>query len=251
MYAGAIKGAANEIKDKARKIAAHQLEANPDDVEWVDGGFQVRGDPQSRKDFAQVAMSAYLFATELPEGLQSGLESSYVYDHPYTTMPSKDRTNLGVFYPCMGHACHIAMVEVDIETGGVEILRYAAVHDAGTMVNPRSLEGQILGGTAQGIATALLEELVYDEHGQLLSPTFMDFLMPTAMEVPELEIGHEQTPSPLTEYGIKGGGEAGRMMAPGAISAALDDALADFGVHVTELPATPERILRWIAGASA
>lgn len=250
MYAGAIKGAANEIKDKARKIAAHQLEVDPDDVEWVDGGFQVRGVPQARKEFAEVAIAAYLFATDLPEGLQSGLEASYVYDHPYTTMPSKDRTDLGVFYPCMGHACHIAMVEVDIETGGVKFLRYAAVHDAGTMVNPRSLEGQIIGGTAQGIATALLEELVYDDQGQLLSSSFMDYLIPTAMEVPELQIGHEETPSPLTEYGIKGGGEAGRMMAPGAVSAALDDALAEFDVHVTELPATPERIMRLIASAA-
>jgi CO/xanthine dehydrogenase Mo-binding subunit len=247
MYAGAIKGAATEIKDKARKIAAHQLEVGADDLEWVDSGFQVRGAPDARKEFGEIALAAYLFATDLPEGEQSGLEASYVYDHPYTTMPSKDRTDLGVFYPCMGHACHIAMVEVDPETGGVEILRYAAVHDAGTMVNPRSLEGQIVGGTAQGVATALLEEIVFDAQGQPLSTAFTDFLMPTAMEVPEMLIGHEETPSPLTEYGIKGGGEAGRMMAPGVISGAIDDALREFGVHVSELPATPERIVKWIA----
>jgi CO/xanthine dehydrogenase Mo-binding subunit len=250
MYAGAIKGASNKIKDKARLIAAQQFEADPEDVEWVDGGFQVRGAPDARKEFADIAMAAYLFATELPEGVQSGLEASHVYDHPYTTMPKKDRSDLGVFYPCMGHACHIALVEVDPETGGVEILRYAAVHDAGTMVNPRSLEGQIVGGTAQGVATALLEEVVYDDQGQPLSTSFMDFLMPTAMEVPELEIGHEETPSPITEYGIKGGGEAGRMMAPGALSAAIDDALVEYDVHVSELPATPERITRWIANGS-
>lgn len=248
MYAGAINGAAGKIKDKARRIAAHQLEADPADVEWVDGGFQVKGVPAARREFAEIAMAAYLFATELPEGLQSGLEASHVYDHPYTTMPSKDRSDLGVFYPCMGHACHITMVEVDTETGHVDILRYAAVHDAGTMVNPRSLEGQIIGGTAQGIATALLEEVVYDDQGQPLSTAFTDFLMPSAMEVPELAIGHEETPSPITEYGIKGGGEAGRMMAPGAVSAAIDDALVEYGVRVTELPATPERITRWIAG---
>lgn len=248
MLAGAIKGAAEKVKDKAQRIAAQQLEANPEDLEWVDGGFQVKGSAEARREFADIAMAAYLFATELPEGLQSGLEARHVYDHPYTTMPAKDRSNLGVFYPCMGHACHIAMVEVDTETGAVDILRYVAVHDAGTMVNPRSLEGQIVGGTAQGVATALLEELVYDDQGQPLSTAFTDYLMPTAMEVPELEIGHEETPSPLTEYGIKGGGEAGRMMAPGALSAAIDDALVDYGVHVTELPATPERITRWIAG---
>jgi len=192
-----------------------------------------------------------MFATELPEGVESGLEASHVYDHPFTTMPNKDRSDLGVFYPCMGHACHIAAVEVDVETGAVEILDYTAVHDAGTMVNPRSLEGQIIGGTAQGIATALLEELVFDEQGQPLSTSFMDFLMPTAMEVPEVAIGHEETPSPITVHGIKGGGEAGRMMAPSAISAALDDALSDFGVHVTELPATPNRLVRWIGEGSS
>ena len=222
------------------------LEPDADDLEWSDGGYQVVGSPSSRAEFADIAMTAHLFATKLPDDLQSGLEATHVYDHPYTTMPSKDRSDLGSFYPCMGHACHLAMVEVDLETGGVEILRYAAVHDAGTMVNPRSLEGQIVGGTAQGVATALLEELVYDDQGQLLSTSFMDFLMPTAMEVPELLIGHEETPSPITEYGIKGGGEAGRMMAPGAISAALDDALREYDVHVTDLPATPERILDWV-----
>jgi CO/xanthine dehydrogenase Mo-binding subunit len=246
MYAGAIRGVAGKIKDKSRRIAAEMLEVDADDLEWSDGGFQVVGSPTSRVEFADVAMTAHLFATKLPDGMQSGLEATHVYDHPYTTMPSKDRSDLGVFYPCMGHACHLVMVEIDLETGGVKILRYAAVHDAGTMVNPRSLEGQIIGGTAQGVATALLEELVYDEQGQLLSTSFMDFLMPTAMEVPELRIGHEETPSPITEYGIKGGGEAGRMMAPGAVSAAIDDALRDYDVHVTDLPATPERILDWV-----
>ena len=246
MYAGAIQGASNKIKEKAQKIAAHNLEVAFDDLEWVDGGFQVVGTPARRMTFQEIAIRAYMYATDLPEGLQSGLEASHVYDHPFTTMPKKDRSDLGVFYPCMGHASHIVAVEVDITTGAVTILDYAAVHDAGTMVNPRSLEGQIVGGTAQGIATALLEELVFDEGGQPLSTTFMDFLIPTAMEVPEMKMGHEETPSPITVHGIKGGGEAGRMMAPSAISNAIDDALRDYGVHVSELPATPERIIRWI-----
>lgn len=251
MYAGAIKGAAGAIKKKARAIAAHALEANPDDLEWTNSGYQVVGVPGSHMSFADIALRAHLFATELPEGYQSGLEESYVYDHPFTTMPKKDRSDLGVFYPCMGHACHIAAVEIDVETGAVKILDYAAVHDAGTMVNPRSLEGQIIGGTAQGVATALLEELVFDDQGQPLSTTFMDFLMPTAMEVPEVTIGHEETPSPITVHGIKGGGEAGRMMAPSAMSAAIDDALSSFGVYVRELPATPARIVQWITEGEA
>src|SRR5205823_14612758 len=139
----------------------------------------------------------------LPDDVESGLEASHVYDHPFTTMPAKDRSDLGVFYPCMGHACHIAVIEVNVETGAVEILKYVAVHDSGTIVNPRSLEGQVIGGTVQGIATALLEELVYDDQGQLLTSSFMDFLMPTAKEMPDFILGHEQTPSPITEYGIK------------------------------------------------
>ena len=161
-------------------------------------------------------------------------------------MPSDDRKNLGVFYPFMGNACHIAVIEVDIRTGQVTFLKYGAVHDAGTVVNPRSLDGQIIGGTAQGIGTALFEEYVYDQNGQLVTSSYMDYLIPTAMEVPDLEIGHQETPSPFTVHGIKGGGEGGRMMTPAALSAAIDDALSPFGVRCNELPATPERILRWI-----
>jgi len=157
--------------------------------------------------------------------------------------------DLGVFYPFVGHACHVPVVEVDIETGAVTFLNYAAVHDCGTLVNPRSLAGHIVGGTAQGIGTALHEEFVYDDDGQLLSSSFMDYLIPTAMEVPELTIGHVETPSPYTPHGIKGGGEGGRMMAPAAINAAVNDALAPLGVRLTELPMTPERILAALRAA--
>ena len=133
-------------------------------------------------------------------------------------MPSADRKNLGVFYPFMGHACHIPIIEVDIETGHVTFIKYIAVHDCGTLVNPRSLAGHITGGTVQGIGTALFEEYVYDEDGKLLTQSYMDYLIPTAMEAPEFVIGHVETPSPWTPHGIKGGGEGGRMMAPAAIT---------------------------------
>src|SRR5207302_1973667 len=133
---------------------------------------------------------------------------SKVFDHPYTTMPSADRKDLGVFYPFVGHACHVPVVEVDIETGVVTFLHYTAVHDCGTLVNPRSLAGHIVGGTAQGIGTALYEEYVYDDDGQLLSSSYLDYLIPSAMEVPELTIGHVETPSPYTPHGVKGGGTA-------------------------------------------
>jgi CO/xanthine dehydrogenase Mo-binding subunit len=246
MIAGAIEGAAHKIKEKAFRIAAHVLEADVGDLEWDDGGVQVKGDPTQRKTLAEVAVMAHLFKHSLPDDIESGLDGNQVYDHPYTTMPSDDRSDLGVFYPFMGHACHIAVLEVDPETGGVRFHKYVAVHDCGTLVNPRSLEGHIVGGTAQGIGTALLEELVYDSEGRFLTPTYHDYVTPSALEVPEITIGHVETPSPYTPYGIKGGGEAGRMMAPAAISSAIDDALAPFGVRVRTLPATPARIVSWI-----
>jgi CO/xanthine dehydrogenase Mo-binding subunit len=250
MLAGAVEGAAERIKDKAIKVAEHLLEASPDDLEWADGGVQVKGSPEQRKSLADIAIQTHLFKHSLPEEIESGLEASKVYDHPYTTMPSADRKNLGVFYPFVGHACHIPIVEVDAQTGEVRFLKYIAVHDCGTLVNPRSLAGHITGGTVQGIGTALHEEYVYGaEDGNLLTQSYMDYLIPTAMEAPEFVIGHCETPSPWTPHGIKGGGEGGRMMAPAAIAAAIDDALAPLGVRATELPATPARIVGWIEAA--
>ena len=243
MLAGAVEGATAKIKAKARRATGYMLEANPDDLEWVDGGYQVKGSPEARKTLAEIAVMLHLFKHSFPEDMESGLEESKVFDHPYTTMPSADRKDLGVFYPFMGHACHVPVIEVDIETGQVSFLSYAAVHDCGTLVNPRSLAGHIVGGTAQGIGTALYEEFVYDEEGQLLTSSYLDYLIPTAVEVPELKIGHHETPSPWTPHGIKGGGEGGRMMAPAAINVAVNDALAPLGVRLTELPMTPDRIL--------
>ncbi|MQA13308.1 MAG: molybdopterin-dependent oxidoreductase [Pseudonocardiaceae bacterium] len=251
MLAGAVKGASGKIKDKARQAAAHMLEISPDDLEWVGGGYQVKGLPDRRKSLAEIAVALHLFKHGFPDEVESGLEESKVYDHPYTTMPSDDRSDLGVFYPFMGHACHVAVVEVDVQTGQVTFPHYAAVHDCGTLVNPRSLAGHIVGGTAQGIGTALYEELVYDAEGQLVTSSFMDYLMPSAMEVPEIAIGHHETPSPYTSHGIKGGGEGGRMMAPAAINVAVNDALAPLGARITTLPMTPERILAAIDAANA
>jgi CO/xanthine dehydrogenase Mo-binding subunit len=248
-HGSAVEGAAGKIKAKARRAAAHLLEIGEDDLEWADGGFGVRGDPERRKTLGEIAIMLHLFKHSFPEDMTSGLDESQVYDHPWTTMPSADRKDLGVFYPFMGHACHIPVVEVDIETGAVTFLHYAAVHDCGTLVNPRSLAGHIVGGTAQGIGTALYEEFVYDEDGQLLSSSYLDYLIPSAMEVPELTIGHVETPSPYTPHGVKGGGEGGRMMAPAAINTAVNDALAPLGVRLTELPMTPERILTALRAA--
>jgi carbon-monoxide dehydrogenase large subunit len=249
MIAGAIEGASRKIKEKVFKVASHLLEANPADLEWADGGVRVKGSPESRKTLGDIAIMTHLFKHSLPDEIESGLEASQVFDHPYTTMPSDDRKSLGVFYPFMGHACHIPIVEVDAQTGAVRFLKYIAVHDCGTLVNPRSLAGHIVGGVAQGIGTSLYEQYVYDAEGNLLTGSYLDYLIPSAMEVPEVITGHQETPSPYTVHGIKGGGEGGRMMAPAAVAAALDDALAPLGVRCNVLPATPERILGWIEEA--
>jgi len=162
------------------------------------------------------------------------------------TLPKGDGKDFGIFFPFVGHGCHIAVVQVDVELGSVEILDYVAVHDNGTIVNPRSLEGQIRAETVHGIGTALMEAYVHEDDGFLLSNNLHSYLMPTAMDTPPIRVGHVETPSPFTPHGIKGGREAGRLMAPAAISSAIDDALSEFEVRVDTIPATPERIVNWI-----
>jgi carbon-monoxide dehydrogenase large subunit len=242
MLTGAVVGAARKLKDKLARIVAHALEAAPEDIVFQNGKAMVRGVPDKAMTYAEAGLKAYWFKLDLPPGMESGLEARHTYDHPYLTMPSADRKDLGAFYPMMAHGAHIPVVEVEPETGRVRFLRYVAVHDVGTIVNPKSLRGQITGGITQGIGMALYEESAYDASGQPLTGSFMDYLLPTAMEVPAFEIGHVETPSPFTEYGVKGGGEGGRMIAPAAIAAAVEDALAPFGVQVDEVPLTPERI---------
>jgi carbon-monoxide dehydrogenase large subunit len=244
MVTGALVGASHQLQEKMKLIVAKNLEADVDDLEFRGGKVQVRGAPERAMSLGDVALQAYMFKLNLPDGMESGLEARTTYDHPFTTMPSDDRKDLGAFYPMMGHACHVAVVEVDLETGKVKFLKYAAVHDAGVLVNPMTLDGHITGGMAQGLGTAMYEEFVYDENGQPLSESFMDYLIPTAMDVPKVDIDHQETPSPFTEYGIKGGGEGGRMMAPAAIASAIEDALAPFGVEVRELPITEAKIRR-------
>jgi CO/xanthine dehydrogenase Mo-binding subunit len=242
MLTGAVVGAARKLKEKMARIAAHLLEAAPEDIVFGAGGASVRGAPQKTVPYADLGLKAYWFKLDLPAGLESGLEARHTYDHPYLTMPSADRKNLGAFYPIMAHGAHVPVVEVNPDTGQVRILRYVAVHDVGTIVNPKSLRGQIAGGITQGIGMALYEQCLYDADGQPLTVSFMDYLLPTAQEVPRFEIGHVETPSPFTEYGVKGGGEGGRMIAPAALASAVEDALAPFSVRIDELPMTPERI---------
>ncbi|MEU6700941.1 xanthine dehydrogenase family protein molybdopterin-binding subunit [Pseudonocardia sp. NPDC046786] len=249
MVAGAVRGASRKLKKKLIDIAAHSLEVSADDLELVDGRVQVVGAPERSLGIPELAGSAYFFALSLPPGMASGLEESHTYDHPYTTLPAADRSDLGVFYPIMGHACHIAVMEVDPDTGQTSFLDYVAVHDAGTVVNPKSLGGHVTGGAAQGLGSTLYEELAYDAEGQFKSSTFLDYLIPTANEVPPFRIGHVETPSPYTEFGIKGGGEGGRMVTPSVVSSAIDDALAEYGMHIQQLPVKPADIVETVQNA--
>src|SRR6266480_5885729 len=246
MLSGAVQGAAAKVKEKVCKIAAHLLEASLDDMEVREGRVWVKGTDRSLS-LTDIGMKAYWNKFDLPADMESGLEGSFTYDHPYTTAPSEDRKDLGVSYPIMGHAAHIPIVEVDIKTGQVKFLKYLAVHDVGTVVNPRSLQGQIRGGIAQGIGVALYEEVRYSPEGQNLTATMNDYLVPTIAEVPNIEIYHHETPSPYTAYGVKGGGEGGRMVAPPAVTSAVEDALKPFGIKIDEMPITSEKIVLWVS----
>lgn len=249
MLAGAVRGAAQKLQDKIVQIAAHKLEANPDDLEFADGTVRVKGSPDASLGLADIGMAAYWHHTDLPAGMESGLEGSYTYDPPFFSLPNADRSDLGSFYPIVGHGCHIVVVEVDPETGRVDFLRYVAVHDHGTVVNPRSLQGQIRGGIAQGIGVTLYERVTYDADGVNVTATLDDYVLPGAPDVPRVEIDFVQTASPFTEHGVKGGGEGGRMIAPPAVTRAVEDALFAFGARFDELPITRDRIVEATGGS--
>lgn len=254
MVAGAVVKGARTLREKLFRFAAHMMECGTGDLELRGGKIGVKGVPEMEKSIAEVSTAAHYFRLSFPDepGFDSGLETTAVYDHPLTTMPAKDRSHLGIFYPIMGHMAHAVALEVDVDTGKVKILDYVAVHDCGTVVNPMTLAGHVRGGTAQGIGTALYEHMRYDERGQLLSGSFADYHMPTVHEVPEhIRVGHVETPSPYTEYGIKGGGEGGRMAAPPVIAQAVEDALRDYGVQISEVPLTPRRLREIVRDARA
>ena len=229
----AIYEASARLKEKVVHLAAHLLEANPDDLAMSGGKVFVRESPKRAISFGELARAAVPgWASKLPEGVQPGLEETFYYVPPTVTW---------------ANAAHIAVVEVDIQTGKIELLDYAVCHDAGKLVNPLLVEGQIHGGVAQGIGGALYEEIVYGEDGQLLSGSFMNYLLPGSMEVPKIKTVHLESPSPLNPLGIKGLGEGGAIAPPAAIANALEDALSPFGVGVNELPLKPDRVLELLA----
>ena len=225
--AGAALGAARIVKQKLLRIAAHVLEAPLEDLELSGGRIHVRGAPASGLTIAQLAQKAYLAPTELPPGMEPGLEATHAFDPPALTFSS---------------GTHVCEIEIDRETGFVTIPRYTIVEDCGRMLNPRIVEGQLHGATAQGLGGALWEEVVYDTVGQNLSATFMDYAIPTASGLPSFEVEHLERPDPNTPLGMKGMAEGGVMGASAAISNAVADALAPLGIDATRQPFTARRL---------
>ena len=216
--------AARKIREKAKKIAAYLLEASEDDLEWETGKFFVKGAPQKAKTIQEIAFAAY---TNHPPGMEAGLEAVDYYDPPNLTFP---------------FGSYICVVDIDRGTGAVKIRRFLAVDDCGNIINPMIVDGQIHGGLTMGMAPALLEEISYDENGNISGGSFMDYLVPTAMETPSWETAKTVTPSPHHPFGAKGVGESATVGAPPAIANAVVDALAHLGVRHIDIPITPEKV---------
>ncbi|MFF0224136.1 xanthine dehydrogenase family protein molybdopterin-binding subunit [Streptomyces sp. NPDC004629] len=228
MTAGAIAETAAGLRTRILAIAAHRLDVAVGEVEFVRSRASVRGRPERALTLAEIAGIAYFQVHALPPGVPAGLEASGRYRTPHPMI--------------WANATHLCTCEVDVVTGGVKLLRYIVSEDCGPMINPSVVEGQILGGTVQGIGGALYEHLAYDDEGNPLATTFMDYLLPTATEVPTIELGHVETPGP-GPGGHKGVGEGGAIGSAPAVVNAVADALAPFGVEITRLPLTPASIV--------
>jgi len=229
---GAAILAARALREKALAIGAHLLEVSADDLTLADSRATVRGAPDRALSLREIARAAYAGAKRLPAGMEPGLEATRFYD-PY--------------FGTASNATHIAVVEVDPETCGVVVRRFVVVEDCGRIINPLIVEGQAIGGVAQGVGAALLEEIVYDGDGQLLTGSLMDYLVPTAAELPPVEVVHLERPSPTTLGGFKGVGEGGTIGAPAAVANAIADALKPLGIELSELPVTPDRLFRLLS----
>jgi carbon-monoxide dehydrogenase large subunit len=227
--------AAEAVAEKAKKLAGHILEAAEEDLELADGEVRVVGAPQLKVPLAELARilqgaPGYAF----PPGMEPGLEASANF-----------RTDALTY----ANACHVAAVEVDIETGGVKILRYVAMQDSGTLINPMMVDGQVVGGIVHGVGNALYDGMEYDSAAQPLTTTLADYLLPTAMEAPAIQTLYQQTPSPLNPLGVKGVGELGTIPAAAAIVSAVEDALQPFGLRLTDVPLSPRKLLAMIRQA--
>jgi carbon-monoxide dehydrogenase large subunit len=223
--------AARKIKAKAKKIAAHLLEVNENDLEWNVSKWQVKGSPEQAKTIQEIAFAAY---TNHPDDLEAGLEATDYYNPPNLTFP---------------FGSYICVVDIDKGTGEVHVRRFVAIDDCGNIINPLVVEGQVHGGLTMGLAPALYEQIVYDENGSCLTGTFSDYLLPTAVESPKWETGHTITPSPHHPIGAKGVGESPTVGAPPAIANAVVDALWHLGVRHIDIPITPEKVWKALRAA--
>jgi len=229
----AIWHATERVIEKAKRIAAHQMEADEEDLELVGGSFRVRGTPSKEMALGAVAFAAFT-AHDLPDGMEPNLEAQVTWDPPNFTFP---------------FGTHVAVVEIDTETGRTTLRDYVAVDDCGNQVNPLIVEGQIHGGILQGVAQALWEEAVYDEDGQLRTVNLGDYLVPSPVEAPSFTLGSTVTPSPVNPLGVKGVGEAGTIGSAAAVINAVVDALSPYGITDVEMPASPQRVWRLIQAA--
>ncbi|HZN18553.1 MAG TPA: xanthine dehydrogenase family protein molybdopterin-binding subunit [Micromonosporaceae bacterium] len=229
----ALVQACDKVVAKARTVAAHLLECSPDDLEFSAGTFRVRGTPEAAKSIADCALAVFA-AHNLPDGVEPTLDSDATFDPQTFSFP---------------HGTHLCATEVDTETGTVNIRRYVCVDDVGRVVNPLIVEGQVHGGLAQGIAQALFEEAVYDADGNLLTGSFVDYTLPSAADLPDIETDRTETPATSNPLGVKGVGEAGTIAATPAVVNAVVDALRPYGVNDIRMPCTPERVWRAIQEA--
>jgi carbon-monoxide dehydrogenase large subunit len=233
----AIHHASEPLREKVFAIAANLLECAASDLELRDGSVGIVGVPGGAVTLKQIAQAARPgWDHGRPDGIAAGLESTHYFEPPTVTW---------------SYAVHAAVVEVDIEVGRVRIEKYAVAHDCGVVVNPLLLEGQIIGGAAQGLGGALLEEFTYDAQGQLVTGSLMDYLLPTASDIPMMELIHQHSPSPLNPLGVKGVGEGGAIAPPVVIANAVSDALSPFKAEFNRTPVKPEHIVWAASGAGA
>src|SRR6201989_883556 len=218
--------AARKVRDRARIVAGAVLEGAPEDLEWTGGRWSVKGDPELGATIKEIALAAR-GAIELPEGVELGLDAEAVYDPPNLTFP---------------FGAYVCVVDVDPGTGHVKVRRFIAVDDCGVRINPKIVEGQIHGGLADGVGLALMEQIAFDEDGNCLGASLMDYLIPPPLEVPDWETGFTVTPSPHHPIGAKGVGESATVGSPPTIVNAICDALAPFGVRHVDMPCTPSRV---------
>lgn len=249
----AAASAAGKVREQILRIAAHMLEANVEELKLADGTVQVAGMPEKSLTLGKIARAVYQFPgpyLSIPDGEHPILEGRTFWTSPVVRWVP-DANHTFSLYTTHPSACFGAIVDVDAETGKVRLERMAITHDCGTIINPVIVDGQVAGGTAQGIGAALGEQLIYDEKGNLLNRGFRDYLVPTAGDLPAFEIQHIESPSPFTPLGTKGTGESGAIGALPAVVNAVEDALSPFGVTLRDVPLSPERVLRLIRDSGA